>query len=102
VLRPEKCKKCRKWFQFSQLADCKVGPGLEKYEKEEVWKSQDANFSPACFHEVDLDEKEMFLCNKLKKGEYEVFAREVQVVDNIKQSWFRTARDRDKDKKGKN
>jgi len=38
----------------------------------------------------------------LKKGEYEVFAREVQVVDNIKQSWFRTARDRDKDKKGKN
>lgn len=59
VYRPEQCKKCRKWFQLSQMATCRAGQACDPSDP------LNAAFVPVAFHEIDHSEKDVPMQNDL-------------------------------------
>lgn len=77
VYRPERCKKCRKWFQISHIAACRANDPSDTPPD-----PLNANFVPVTFHEIDDSEKLLPMQNDLTLSQIKIFKQEVQVLDN--------------------
>ena len=80
--KAEKCRKCRKWFQISDIAGCEHE--VFELKGDPFLDQQNYRLYYLDFHEIDYEDIEVVSTNQFTEPEYDFLKKQFQVTDNIR------------------